>query len=1178
MKWWNDYKRWWIGGLIVLALSLMLWWVGPLIASGDSRPLESAGRRLLWIGVIVLVWLAIEGIRIALARRRNRQLIEQLAGDSEADERSQQEARLLAERFQQALLTLKSTKLGGQGGQRMLYQLPWYMFIGAPGSGKTTALVNSGLRFPLATTKDQAGGVGGVGGTRNCDWWFTDDAVLIDTAGRYTTQDSHAQVDGSAWNTFLGLLKRFRPRQPINGVFVTLSVGDLLSFSAAERKQYAQVVRTRVEELQRDLGLQFPVYIMVTKCDLVAGFNEFFSTLDATQRAQVWGVTFDVDLAKRSAPPAKTAFEAEVPGLVNRLNEILMARLQEERDAQRRSQMYPFPQQFAALTPLVAEFLEGAFGDSKLTTPPLVRGVYFTSGTQQGAPIDRLLSSLSKAISVRSAQAKSSPLAGAAKSFFIEKLLKDVIFPEAGLAGHSEQRERRLRLLNAALLGGSVSLGVGLASAWTWSYHHNQEGLARAADTSAKARTALGGVGAPRDGDLSSLAEALSAMRRIAPSVNDPVKDAPWSMSFGLYQARKVEAQVDERYRMALQQGLLPRMALQLERVMAAPESKPEAVYAALKAYLMLFQPKHLDAGYLQATMNDLWISTGEDRDTVLLAREHLTELVRSKDLQVGRFHPQNDELVASAREKASQLSMVDRAYSLLRLAAGGEAPGLRLSEVVGPQGVGVLERASGVSLVEPIPVIYTREGYRNLVKPRIKTLVAQLSEEEAWVLGGRSSGLGKTDGRELEVAVQRQFLTDYQSTWQGVLADIRVKRIDSMRTAMGTAQVLAQADSPLKRLVVAVADQTRLSAPDVGADAAKAAQDEATRKAKEAATSATSGLFGSQASSVINAAAPAAGMDPIRAQEKAIEDQFADLRRLVGDGKAGDIDAAVGLINEIFNELVGIQQKVTGQGLKELPPSLAKAKAQAERFPNPVSGAIKSLVGFAEAEAAGGVRKEVKAGVGGASALCAKSIPGRYPFSRGSGQDVGVQDFVNVFKSGGDLDGFFNQNLAQFVDKSGGVWRLKATGDAVPPVSGGTLRQFQNADAIRMAFLSGGATPSVTVDAMVVAGDAELGLDYDGQSHKLRTGTGSVRLSWPAKPGAKISLNGQPLLSVDGAWALFRLLDKGQADPSATGDRVRVSYQAASGAKAVLELRAGSAAFNPFRLREMDGFACPRE
>ena len=303
------------------------------------------------------------------------------------------------------------------------------------------------------------------------------------------------------------------------------------------------------------------------------------------------------------------------------------------------------------------------------------------------------------------------------------------------------------------------------------------------------------------------------------------------------------------------------------------------------------------------------------------------------------------------------------------------------------PQGVGVLERASGVSLVEPIPVIYTREGYRNLVKPRIKTLVAQLSEEEAWVLGGRSSGLGKTDGRELEVAVQRQFLTDYQSTWQGVLADIRVKRIDNMRTAMGTAQVLAPGRLALKRLVVAVADQTRLSAPDGCRRSQGRPGRSQPARAKEAATSATSGLFGSQASSVINAAAPAAGMDPIRAQEKAIEDQFADLRRLVGDGKAGDIDAAVGLINEIFNELVGIQQKVTGQGLKELPPSLAKAKAQAERF-NPGVGRDQVVGGLCRGRGRRRHAQKSKPGVGGASALCAKSIPGRYPFSRGSGQD----------------------------------------------------------------------------------------------------------------------------------------------------------------------------------------------
>ena len=72
------------------------------------------------------------------------------------------------------------------------------MFIGSPGAGKTTALLNAGLKFPLEDSGKGATGIRGVGGTRNCDWWFTDEAVLIDTAGRYTTQDSDQQRDRAA--------------------------------------------------------------------------------------------------------------------------------------------------------------------------------------------------------------------------------------------------------------------------------------------------------------------------------------------------------------------------------------------------------------------------------------------------------------------------------------------------------------------------------------------------------------------------------------------------------------------------------------------------------------------------------------------------------------------------------------------------------------------------------------------------------------------------------------------------------------------------------------------------------------------------------------------------------------------------------------------------------------------
>jgi type VI secretion system protein ImpL len=197
------------------------------------------------------------------------------------------------QRFEQALSSLRRARFGADGvvaswsarlNGRYLYELPWYLIIGAPGSGKTTALRHSGLNFPLA---EQMGdhAIRGVGGTRHCDWWFTDQAVLIDTAGRFTTQDSDPDNDKATWSGFLQMLRRSRPRQPINGALVTVSVTDLLSRSPAERAQHAAMVRARVQELQKDLDIRFPVYLLVTKADLLSGFMDYFATLDKDQRA-----------------------------------------------------------------------------------------------------------------------------------------------------------------------------------------------------------------------------------------------------------------------------------------------------------------------------------------------------------------------------------------------------------------------------------------------------------------------------------------------------------------------------------------------------------------------------------------------------------------------------------------------------------------------------------------------------------------------------------------------------------------------------------------------------------------------------------------------------------------------------------------------------------------------------
>jgi type VI secretion system protein ImpL len=346
-------------------------------------------------------------------------LLHQIAhsgGDAAAGERVAKELDTLRARFDEAAAHLKNNKIE---------DMPWYVMIGAPGSGKTTALLNSGLRFPLMA-KDGTTQVSGVGGTRNCDWWFTDEAVLLDTAGRYTTQDSNARADAAAWHGFLALLKQARPSLPLNGALVSVSAADLMLWTKPERTKFAAHVRMRLSEIYAALGMRLPIYMLVTKTDLIAGFTEFFGDLDSEERAQVWGTTFagEIDPSFMGAPYAK-----EFAALEERLGAEMLARIHEEKDLQRRASIYRFPQQFHAMGPLLAEFLVQSFSTQVDGKPLMLRGVYFTSGTQEGNPIDRVLGALASTFKLERGSALVEGSTG--KSFFVTRLLREVVFPEA---------------------------------------------------------------------------------------------------------------------------------------------------------------------------------------------------------------------------------------------------------------------------------------------------------------------------------------------------------------------------------------------------------------------------------------------------------------------------------------------------------------------------------------------------------------------------------------------------------------------------------------------------------------------------------------------------------------------------------------------------------------------------
>ena len=409
-------------GFVLLAL--FLWLAGPYFSFADYRPLESPVARLVAIGLVIGIWAGWTLLKRLRANRASDKLVAAVVQQSREPQASP-EALRLREQFEEAVAALKQKRRGGHS----LYELPWYVIIGAPGSGKTTALVNSGLHFPLEQRTGK-GSLRGIGGTRNCDWWFTDEAIFLDTAGRYTTQDSDAAADSAGWSEFLALLRKYRKRRPVNGVILTISAQDLMLLAPREREAHVAAARRRLDELNRELRIQLPVYLMVTKCDLVAGFAEYFEDLSQEGRAQVWGVTFPY--AETLKGKGAETFPAEFDTLIGRLNARLFARLEEERDSRRRTKIFAFPQQMAALREVLSEFVTEVFGSTRFDQQILLRGVYFTSGTQEGTPIDRLLGAIGRRFAVSDAVVAPG---GRGKAYFMERLLKEVLLGESGLAG-----------------------------------------------------------------------------------------------------------------------------------------------------------------------------------------------------------------------------------------------------------------------------------------------------------------------------------------------------------------------------------------------------------------------------------------------------------------------------------------------------------------------------------------------------------------------------------------------------------------------------------------------------------------------------------------------------------------------------------------------------------------------
>jgi type VI protein secretion system component VasK len=356
--------------------------------------------------------------------------------------------------FRRSLTELRGSRLGRDG----LYALPWYLVIGPPGSGKSAALGASGLDLPAEFAHVAHGGA-----TRDCDWWLTNEAIVLDTAGRLSVSDSGPERD--EWLTLLRLLRKTRPNRAANGVIVVLSAVRLVTASGAQLEAEARTLRRRLNEIVDTLAVDPPVYVVVSQLDRIEGFVELASALPPNRLVEALGFTNGERRFADAGDLAARALEAIRDRLETLVDELVLR----EPDPARRRRVLCFPHEFEALADAIAVLLRSAFAPSVYEETPFLRGVYFASARRGGGTSSAVLSRLGQDWA-RAQHANSAP-----QGWFLRDLFRDVVIGDRDLAiphnALGPRARRAVFAVAAAVCAAAISAWA--IAAWRVFTHEN---------------------------------------------------------------------------------------------------------------------------------------------------------------------------------------------------------------------------------------------------------------------------------------------------------------------------------------------------------------------------------------------------------------------------------------------------------------------------------------------------------------------------------------------------------------------------------------------------------------------------------------------------------------------------------------------------------------------------------
>ncbi len=1125
----------------LVALIALVWFGLPFVG------VKPADTRLIIIGVIIgtaaLYWL----VTWIIARRRGKAFQKEL---QDQEDGRQAEIAALKGKMAEAISSLKSSELGIRyRGTAALYALPWFMIIGPSAAGKSTLLRNSGLHFPYAHSDDVD--IKGFGGTRNCDWWFSDEAVILDTAGRYTTEED----DHEEWVAFLQLLKKHRRKMPINGIIIAVSIADLLTADEESLEWHVKVIRERIEELTKHLGFLFPLYLVFTKCDLLNGFQAYFGELSEKERAQVWGA-FMEGFKSKEDPTEKIA--ACMDQLYARLCDQRLRKLSMQRKHAIKAEIYDFPAQFQAATEKLLEFITLLFKDNPYQETPNFRGVYFTSGTQEGLPLQRVVGNLRQAFG--QVEQKSEDLPRSEKSYFINELLREVIFK----APLDALMSRRKQLVTRGLKSATVLLGLGVITGsfllFSTAFTTNALSLKKGSDAVEYLASAANNDHVANVEEYEALAEVYQHYVDLKEAQQEP----SWQRRFRLYRADEqleplealLVSYLEKRFMAPVGRALEDRLqhfatlwetANQDERAKLRND-----YYQTLKTYLMLGDPRRLNPAEAMPLLHKTWravIAPADGDDGP--ARKRMAKIPDERLKGMMAFYLAHMKLPASHRMAAAVWqvtpSYVERARNDLHTPPNAETLYAQLRD----KGRVLLKnldlprvlKSRGASFLETdyqLPILYTRTGWETFASREIAVMVDSASRGD-WVMGTQHVRVGH-DGTivdeeidaelmaDLEHEMRQLYFTEYSKAWHEFLRSISIVEFTSISDAARKLLLLSRSDGPLGELMELVGDNVQLyevvwdvnptgmpgdkgrqlKTPVRELDASFA---DLRRFSVPAPKKAVSELLNQY---LLSLGTLQAEMEQLRGSSELERDAEMFAANILS-GRGGD--------SELYKGWVNTTSLLNGTDVRTrrvIEPMLMA----------PVKHSWRVVLATAMEEVQAKWNNMVVAEFN-------ERIRGRFPFAS-RGPDAAIDDVAEFFRpDDGILWSFVNNHLSSYLVKHRSRWKDRQWLGMGPQFERSFIASLNRSQAItRGLFKRGGDTPNVTfyLYPMPTAGLSEMLIESNGQSYRYRNEPQEWRrFTWPGsaeRSGARIigvsdRNNARAEISAHGLWGLFHLFKK---------------------------------------------------